>query len=504
MPGEPILIVDDTPVNLKLTRILLVNEGYKVMTAASAEEALELLRSYHPQLILADIQLPGIDGLELTRRIKKNAETRDITVVALTAFAMKGDEQKAVEAGCDGYITKPIDTRSLGARIREHLNRRAEAQGGGAPAAQAASPGDAASLPAAEMLALRRRFLTEGQEAARQMLLDLDGQFNPTEAAKKVHNWIGTGGLLGYSAISRLAREAEAVLAVRPLENDQLRDSITNLALAFNSPREARDAPLSESIVHALSGKRVALVGLPPSDAQRMCVALERTNSVPVFFEASEPPDSRAVLECHLAVVNVRPEMGQTPWLEPGTAYLLPLVFVGNRDHLLSLDQSVQALACEFLMDSWQPEEALVRLSLALSQQRVSVPQKPPTGMSTSERTRVVVADDDPTVLALVRTALANFGMECYTAVDGPSALETIRRYRPHAAVLDVNMPGMDGYEVLSAVRAEEIPVRVLLLTARQQESDVIRGFTLGADDYVVKPFSPMELVARMKRLLWR
>jgi DNA-binding response OmpR family regulator len=503
MPGEPILIVDDTPVNLKLTRILLVNEGYKVMTAASAEEALELLRSYHPQLILADIQLPGIDGLELTRRIKKNEETRDITVVALTAFAMKGDEQKAVEAGCDGYITKPIDTRSLGARIREHLNRRAEAQGASQAPQPAAGGGDA-SLPAAEMLALRRRFLSEGQEAARQMLLDLDGQFNANEAAKKVHNWIGTGGLLGYTAISRLAREVEAVLLERPLENDQLRDSLTNLALAFNSPREARDAPLSESIVHALSGKRVALVGLPPSDAQRMCVALERTNSVPVFFEANEPPNSKAVLECHLAVVNVRPEMGPTPWLEPGTAYMLPLVFVGNRDHLLSLDQSVQSLACEFLMDSWQPEEALVRLSLALSQQRVNVPQKPPAGMSTSERTRVVVADDDPTVLALVRTALANFGMECYSAVDGPTALETIRRYRPHAAVLDVNMPGMDGYEVLSAVRSEEIPVRVLLLTARQQESDVIRGFTLGADDYVVKPFSPMELVARMKRLLWR
>ena len=102
MAGEPILIVDDTPVNLKLTRILLVNEGYKVMTAASAEEALELLRSYHPQLILADIQLPGIDGLELTRRIKQNELTRDISVVALTAFAMKGDEQKATEAGCDG------------------------------------------------------------------------------------------------------------------------------------------------------------------------------------------------------------------------------------------------------------------------------------------------------------------------------------------------------------------------------------------------------------------
>jgi DNA-binding response OmpR family regulator len=75
---------------------------------------------------------------------------------------------------------------------------------------------------------------------------------------------------------------------------------------------------------------------------------------------------------------------------------------------------------------------------------------------------------------------------------------------RPDAAVLDVNMPGMDGYAVLSAIRQEGIPLRVLLLTARQQESDVIRGFTLGADDYVVKPFSPMELVARLKRLLGR
>ena len=89
-------------------------------------------------------------------------------------------------------------------------------------------------------------------------------------------------------------------------------------------------------------------------------------------------------------------------------------------------------------------------------------------------------------------------------AADGPKALEAARRLRPHAAVLDVNMPGMDGYEVLAAIRAENIPARVMLLTARQQESDVIRGFTLGADDYVVKPFSPMELVARIKRLVVR
>src|ERR1035437_7611956 len=151
MAGEPILIVDDTPVNLKLTRILLVNEGYTVLTAASAEEALELLRSYHPRLILADIQLPGMDGLEMTRLIKQDERTRDIAVVALTAFAMKGDEQKAMDAGCDGYITKPIDTRTLGERIRQWLTRRAESE-----TTAVAPPPEQEVIPAAEMQALRR------------------------------------------------------------------------------------------------------------------------------------------------------------------------------------------------------------------------------------------------------------------------------------------------------------------------------------------------------------
>jgi DNA-binding response OmpR family regulator len=77
-----------------------------------------------------------------------------------------------------------------------------------------------------------------------------------------------------------------------------------------------------------------------------------------------------------------------------------------------------------------------------------------------------------------------------------------LREDQLHAVVLDVNMPGLDGFEVLAAVRREAIPVRVILLTARQTESDIIRGFSLGADDYIIKPFNPMELVARLKRLL--
>jgi CheY-like chemotaxis protein len=499
MDGEPILIVDDTPVNLKLTRMLLVNEGYSVVTAASAEEALELLRSYRPRLILADIQLPGMDGLEMTRRIKRDAATQGIAVVALTAFAMKGDEQKAMDAGCDGYITKPIDTRTLGERIRQLLSERSEP---GKVAAPAPAPAEPETIPAAEMMALRHRFLQEGQERTRQMLVDLDDEFHVKEAARAVHQWVGTAGYLGYMPLARQAREVEALLRDRPVDAAQARESLTNLLLAFTTPREGQDAPISEAIVRALRGKCAAIVGLPAHETQLLCVALERVRARAMAFELTSTPDAAALAQCDLVVTYIRPGGMDSPWLDPsGEAAGRPTVFVGHRDDLLGLDMAVQAMAAEFLMTSWQPDEALMRLSLTVMhggpRGTRAVPRK-----SIGVRTRVLVADDDPTVLALVRTALENFGMECQVVVDGRKALEATRRWRPQVAILDVNMPGMDGYEVLAALRAENLPVRVMLLTARQRESDIIRGFTLGADDYVVKPFSPMELVARLKRLI--
>ena len=122
MAAKTILIVDDNPVNLKLIRILLVAEGYDVHTAGDAEEALRVLQDLRPRIILMDIQLPGIDGLELTRQLKANPLTRDIRILGLTAYAMKGDEEKIMAAGCDGYIAKPIDTRTLPGVIQRYLD----------------------------------------------------------------------------------------------------------------------------------------------------------------------------------------------------------------------------------------------------------------------------------------------------------------------------------------------------------------------------------------------
>jgi len=108
-----ILVVDDNRANQELVRVLLESAGQEVVLAASADEALARVRERAPELVLMDIQLPGTDGLELTRRMRALPETRAVPIVALTAYAMKGDERKALDAGCDGYLTKPIDTRSF-------------------------------------------------------------------------------------------------------------------------------------------------------------------------------------------------------------------------------------------------------------------------------------------------------------------------------------------------------------------------------------------------------
>ena len=118
--GATVLVVDDNALNLKLTRLLLTEAGFVVETASDAEEALVLLEAFTPRVILMDLQLPGLNGFELTARVKKRFGP-SITVVALTAYAMKGDEQRALDAGCDGYVTKPIDTRRLAGEIHRLL-----------------------------------------------------------------------------------------------------------------------------------------------------------------------------------------------------------------------------------------------------------------------------------------------------------------------------------------------------------------------------------------------
>jgi two-component system, cell cycle response regulator DivK len=124
MAGECILLVEDNPVNRRLAEFLLRAKGFTVIEVSTGEEALQKARGEQPALIIMDLQLAGMDGFTATRRLKADPATRHIPVIAMTAYAMSGDRERALEAGCDGYITKPIDTREFPLTIGRHLTSR--------------------------------------------------------------------------------------------------------------------------------------------------------------------------------------------------------------------------------------------------------------------------------------------------------------------------------------------------------------------------------------------
>src|ERR1700727_1997728 len=122
--NKSILIVEDDPMNVKLVSVLLSDEVYDLRSAVSAEDALNVLATFKPDLILMDIQLPGKSGLELTRELRTNPEMNAASIVALTAYGGKDDQQNCLNAGCDGYILKPIDTSTFPATVRSYIDKK--------------------------------------------------------------------------------------------------------------------------------------------------------------------------------------------------------------------------------------------------------------------------------------------------------------------------------------------------------------------------------------------
>ena len=119
--NKRILIVEDSPQNMRLMEMTLKAKNYTLLKATDGEEALDMATRERPDLIIMDVQLPKLNGLEVTRKLRDTVEFSHIPIIAITAFAMKGDKERAIEAGCDAYLSKPIDTRQLPGMIAEML-----------------------------------------------------------------------------------------------------------------------------------------------------------------------------------------------------------------------------------------------------------------------------------------------------------------------------------------------------------------------------------------------
>ena len=368
MAGDPLLIVDDNPVNLKLVRAVLAPDGYDIRTASEETEVVRVLAAFRPRLILMDVQLPGTDGFELTRRLKSDPNTRDIIVVACTAYAMLGDEEKAHAAGCSGYITKPVDTRTLPATVKLHLGARQAAK-------PAFEPGDYHDL----MAEMRSSFLVEGEEESGRLLGILGQGLDLDRAQRMVHHWTGIAGILGFAEIARKARgledyladpaeqrhtsrEARAMLAAGEGVN-RLRTELLGMRQLFShAVRGKRETPdLPPAVREVLGDKSFAVIGFEAAEGARITRALGHARARCRVFH--DLPDNDTLQPFHARVVNVCQGEGIFSWVnsEVDAASAKPILFVGSAETLLRRETGIPEPNWDFLLGPWDADELIFR-----------------------------------------------------------------------------------------------------------------------------------------------
>jgi CheY-like chemotaxis protein len=255
-------------------------------------------------------------------------------------------------------------------------------------------------------------------------------------------------------------------------------------------PRE----PVS-TLYPELAGRRVALVGCDPDEGARFNEVLESAGAFCRLSPAAAfQPEACA---CDLVFVWLR-AVEELPGI-PETA-TAPVVAVGSAASVGRGLSRIKTAAADCLFYPCTPAEILTRAALALHHKPVRNKRSP------EDRFRILLADDDSSITALLKATLESSGLTCRCTADGLDVLKIAREWNPDLVVLDVNMPGMDGYQVLAALKAANsaAPTPVLLLTGCDQESEVLKGFKLGAEDYVVKPFNPLEVLMRVKRIVTR
>jgi PleD family two-component response regulator len=261
---------------------------------------------------------------------------------------------------------------------------------------------------------------------------------------------------------------------------------------------------LPAEVLTTLAGRRLALIGFAKAEASKILQAFVQAKISSTVLDWTEVlPQSESLKQHDLFLLNLPRENTDSLWLKISdlTRIKKPIICIGYANLLLSHMHKIKNSVAEFLLAPVDEEEVLVRVynvlsEIAREQVAKGIPQK--------QHVRVVIADDDPTTLTLVSTILKKHDIECHVAQNGQEVIDMCLNLCPDAAIFDISLPYLDGFEVLTTLKnnGETFEIPTILLTARKQETDIMRAFALGVDDYMTKPFNPMELIARLKRLL--
>jgi two-component system cell cycle response regulator len=409
MKTSTVLVVEDNPLNMKLVRSLLTLSGYQVVEAENGETAIQLAAIHQPDLILMDIQLPGMDGLTATRIIKSQEESKDIPVVALTSYAMPGDEQKAREACCSGYITKPIDTRKFIESIRGYLTTPE-------PATQ---PG-----PIQEPSGKPRILIVDDEPLNIKLLKSKlpEGKYETLSAAG------------GKEAVRIATYEQPDLILLDVMMPDMDGFTVSRL---LKDNATTRGIPII--LVTALDGLDNKLRGL---------------------------------------------ETGADEFL---TKPVNTIELLSRINSLLRLKQYRE------------------RLTLRnQSEQSFNAAVGRPDPSEDSPPARILIVEDDEKDSHIFKNFFKDRNYNLEWVKTGEEALDLTLWKEFDLVLLDVLLPGMDGFEICTRLKnsAQSRDVQVILVTCLPDLANKIKGIELGADDYLIKPVNARELQARTKVLL--
>jgi len=409
MNDKTILVIEDNELNLKLVKALLQRGSFRVLEAANAEVGLDLARNNRPDLILMDIQLPGMDGLTATRIIKNDPLLNKIPVAAMTSYAMESDLEKAKEAGCDGYIIKPIDTRNFLDTARQFLQ-------GGPPL----------SLRNFGIQPYQKKILIVDDEPLNVKLLQAHLLQNKYEVLH-AHS--------GLEALEKTVQESPDLILLDVMMPGM--DGYEVIRKLKNDP-QSQDIPVI--LITALGGLDDRLKGLEAG-----------------ADEFLNKPVQKAELLARIRSL---------------------ILYKQLREQFTIRNQ-----AETFFQDSpanW------------------AVWEKPPA------QQKILMVEDSPHDAKLLHHYLKEMPWEVEVAASGEEALRRVENKNIDLILLDLLLPGMDGFEVCRRLKARDQTrnIQVLVITCLSELESKARSFESGADDLLIKPLNGFEIKLRINTLL--
>jgi len=414
MANKKVLIVEDNALNMKLVRSLLQMRKYRIFEAENAEKGLQLMRDHKPDLVLMDIQLPGMDGLKATQIIKNDDNLKNTPVVALTSYAMQGDEKKAISAGCSGYITKPIDTKSFLDYIQKFLKRDSQGQ--------------------------------KSEKTDR-----------PTDS---------TG--------------AKAKILI-------VDDEPKNVKLL------AAQLPVNEFIVLTAHGGAEALQKIDDQcpDLILLDIMMPDIDGYEVTRRIKTNPDTREIPVILVTALDGRDDKAKG--LEVGAEEFITKPV--NKAELQTRINSMLRLS--------QYREQL-KLRVESEQNFTSSQRQSVTDKKQKDLPRILLVEDNEKDIKVIKYFLHDKPYELIVCRDGEEAVALVRKGKIDLILLDIMLPGMDGFDIFRILKESEETrhIQVVFITSLTDLESKIKGVQMGADDYLIKPIDKRELAARIKVLV--